>query len=486
MSYEIAATGLNAVNEQLDGISNNIANAGTVGYKSMTTQFSAMYAGSQAMGVSVAGTAQSISRGGSLVSTGNALDLAINDDGFFVMCDSAGNISYTRAGSFETDKNGYIVNASGAYLQGYPVDDTGTLQTGTVTDIQIKTGNIPAQASSSLTFTANFNASDEAIDRTTVPFDATNSSSYTDSYTTTVYDSLGNEHSVCQYFTKTSDNTWEVQYTFDGQQQTGVPATTLTFDPNTGKLTSPTTPQTIEFQTDAAAPVDLTVDYSTCTQYGSEFSVTTNAANGYASATQNGVQVDDDGKVYATYSNGERMLQGQVVLATFPNENGLEAVSGTAWVQTGESGTPLIGVPGSGTCGTLSSGVLESSNVDITSELVNQNGVQVDDDGKVYATYSNGERMLQGQVVLATFPNENGLEAVSGTAWVQTGESGTPLIGVPGSGTCGTLSSGVLESSNVDITSELVNLMTAQRNYQANTKVIATSTQLDDALFQAM
>ncbi|ELC3191437.1 flagellar basal body protein FlgE [Escherichia coli] len=400
MSYEIAATGLNAVNEQLDGISNNIANAGTVGYKSMTTQFSAMYAGSQAMGVSVAGTAQSISRGGSLVSTGNALDLAINDDGFFVMCDSAGNISYTRAGSFETDKDGYIVNASGDYLQGYPVDDTGTLQTGTVTDIQIKTGNIPAQASSNLTFTANFNASDDAIDRTTVPFDATNSSSYTDSYTTTVYDSLGNEHSVCQYFTKTSDNTWEVQYTFDGQQQTGVPATTLTFDPNTGKLTSPTTPQTIEFQTDAAAPIDLTVDYTTCTQYGSDFSVTTNAANGYASATQNGVQVDDDGKVYATYSNGERMLQGQVVLATFPNENGLEAVSGTAWVQTGESGTPLIGVPGSGTCGTLSSGVLESSNVDITSELVN--------------------------------------------------------------------------------------LMTAQRNYQANTKVIATSTQLDDALFLAM
>lgn len=84
MSYEIAATGLNAVNEQLDGISNNIANAGTVGYKSMTTQFSAMYAGSQAMGVSVAGTAQSISRGGSLVSTGNALDLAINDDGFLL------------------------------------------------------------------------------------------------------------------------------------------------------------------------------------------------------------------------------------------------------------------------------------------------------------------------------------------------------------------------------------------------------------------
>ncbi|HAT7593057.1 MULTISPECIES: flagellar hook protein FlgE [Citrobacter] len=400
MSYEIAATGLNAVNEQLDGISNNIANSGTVGYKSMTTQFSAMYAGTQAMGVSVAGSAQSISTGGSMVSTGNALDLAINDDGFFVMCDSAGNISYTRAGSFVTDKNGYIVNASGDYLQGYPVDDSGTLQTGTVTDIQIKTGNIPAQATDSMTFTANFDASDEAIDRASVPFDANNSDTYTDSYTTTVYDSLGNEHSVSQYFTKTGDNTWEVQYTFDGEAQSGVPPTTLTFDPNTGKLTSPTTPQTITFTTDEAAPISMTIDYSDCTQYGSDFSVTTNSATGYASATQNGVQVDDDGKVYATYSNGERMLQGQVVLATFPDENGLEAVSGTAWVQTGESGTPLIGTPGSGSCGTLSSGMLESSNVDITNELVN--------------------------------------------------------------------------------------LMTAQRNYQANTKVISTSTQLDQALFQAM
>lgn len=123
------------------------------------------------------------------------------------MCDSAGNISYTRAGSFVTDKNGYIVNASGDYLQGYPVDDSGTLQTGTVTDIQIKTGNIPAQATDSMTFTANFDASDETIDRASVPFDANNSDTYTDSYTTTVYDSLGNEHSVSQYFTKTADNT---------------------------------------------------------------------------------------------------------------------------------------------------------------------------------------------------------------------------------------------------------------------------------------
>ncbi|WP_318373200.1 flagellar hook protein FlgE [Enterobacter sp.] len=397
MSYEIAATGLNAVNEQLDGISNNIANAGTVGYKSMTTEFSAMYAGSQAMGVSVSGTAQSISRGGSMVSTGNALDLAINNDGFFVTCDSAGNVCYTRSGSFTTDKDGYIINTSGDYLQGYPVDDSGTLQTGTVTDLQIQTGNIPAKATDSVSFGANFDASDEAIDTAAVPFDATNAASYNDTYTTTVYDSLGNEHTVSQYFTKTADNTWQVHYSFDGETQSTT--TELAFD-SAGKLTSPTTPVALSFDVPGADPLTLTMDYGTCTQFGSEFAVSTNSANGYASAEQNGVQVDSDGKVYATYSNGERMLQGQVVLATFPNENGLEAVSGTSWVQTGESGTPLLGVPGSGACGTLSTGMLEGSNVDITGELVA--------------------------------------------------------------------------------------LMSAQRNYQANTKVISTSTQLDQALFQAM
>lgn len=332
-----------------------------------------------------------------MVSTGNALDLAINDDGFFVLCDSAGNVTYTRAGSFNTDRDGYIVNASGDYLQGYPVDESGALQTGTVTDLQMKTGSLPAQATRSMTFSANFNAADAAIDTSAIPFDPTNAASYNSTYTTTVYDSLGNEHAVCQYFTKTADNSWEVHYTFDGATQPG--ATALTFDEQ-GKLVSPAAAVPMTFSAPGAAPIAMTFDYAACTQYGSAFSVTTNVADGYASAQQNGVQVDGDGKVYATYSNGERMLQGQVVLATFPDENGLQAVSGTAWVETGESGTPLIGAPGSGTFGALSTGMLESSNVDITSELVD--------------------------------------------------------------------------------------LMTAQRNYQANTKVISASSELDQALFQAM
>lgn len=404
MSYEIATTGLDAVNAQLDGISNNIANAGTVGYKSETTQFSAMYAGTQAMGVSVSGTAQSISRGGSMVSTGNALDLGINDDGFFMMSDSAGNVTYTRAGSFITDKDGYITNAEGDHLQGYPANADGTVQTGTVTDLQIQTGNIPAEATSSVDFVANFDASDEVPEVT--PFDPADQNSYNDTYTTTVYDSLGDEHSFSQYFVKDDTNEWTVYYTIDGSTDGVTPAsTTLDFNEDgTLDLTNSTDgssgQQQITFSPAGANPVTMSIDYSQCTQFGTAFSVTTNSADGFPSAQQNGVQVDGDGKVYATYSNGERMLQGQIVLATFPNENGLEAVSGTAWVETGESGTPLLGTPGMGSCGTLSSGMLESSNVDLTQELVS--------------------------------------------------------------------------------------LMTAQRNYQANTKVISTDSQLDQALFQAM
>jgi len=247
-----------------------------------------------------------------------------------------------------------------------------------------------------MTFTANLDSTSGVVDPT-LSFSPTDSNTYTSSYTTSVYDSLGNEHTVGQYFVKTGDNSWQVHYTFDGEEQTAT--TALQFD-TSGKLVSPTSAVPMTFTPDGADPIALTLDYGSTSQYGSDFSVATNSADGYASAEQNGVQVDSDGKVYATYSNGERMLQGQVVLATFPDENGLQAVSGTAWQETGESGSPLIGAPGTGTCDTLSAGYLEGSNVDITSELVD--------------------------------------------------------------------------------------LMTAQRNYQANTKVISASNQLDQALFQAM
>lgn len=364
MSTTIAASGLNAVNQQLDSISNNIANAGTVGYKSSTTQFSAVYAGSQAMGVSVDGTAQSITRSGSLLSTGNALDLAISGSGFFITRSPAGEISYTRAGYYETDKNGYVVNNQGQFLQGYSVDDNGELQTGSVTDLHISTGNVPAKASSTVEFTANFDA-DSALPASS-PFDAANSATYNNTYSTQIYDSLGRQHSLTQYMVKTDDNTWQIYYGVDGQMQETT--ATLTFDSN-GQLIDKT-PVTLEIPVSGASTMELSLNYAACSQFGSEFAVTTNNADGYASAEYTGVAVDSDGGVYATYSNDERMLQGQVVLANFANPNGLTAVDGTAWTESSESGAAILGVPGSSMFGTLESGALENSNVDITSELV--------------------------------------------------------------------------------------------------------------------
>lgn len=155
MSFNIAMTGLSAVNEQLNTISHNIANAGTTGFKSSRTEFGSIYADSQAMGVEVLATTQSISQGGSLVTTGRSLDLAISGGGFFVTRDTNGDLSYTRAGVFGADKNNNIVNAAGQTLQGYPVDAAGNLLVGAMGDLQLQNANLPARATDTLAFVMN-------------------------------------------------------------------------------------------------------------------------------------------------------------------------------------------------------------------------------------------------------------------------------------------------------------------------------------------
>lgn len=400
MSFSIATSGLNAVTEQLNAISNNIANSGTVGFKSGRAEFSALYAESQPLGVGVSAVTQSITKGGSISSTGTALDLAINGNGFFMVRDSAGTTAYTRAGYFGTDSSGNLVNNLGMYLQGYPVDANGTLQVGTISNLTISSGSIPAKATESIDFTANLDARAEVP--ATSPFDPKDNTSYNNSYTTQIYDSLGREHTLNQYFVKTGENEWEVHYYMDDKPVTngGVDQVqNLTFN-SQGILTNPS--GSVALTADIAGADSITIDmsYNGTSQYGSDFSVSKNKGDGYASGERTGQAIDEDGSVYATFSNGERLLQGQLVLANFTNPNGLQSQDGTTWAQTASSGTPLTGTPGSG---------------------------------------------LLGSIV-----------------------------------------SGALESSNVDLTSELVGLMTAQRNYQANTKVISTNDSMMSALFQAV
>ncbi|WP_404439292.1 flagellar hook protein FlgE [Stutzerimonas chloritidismutans] len=365
MSFNIALTGLSAVNEQLNTIGNNIANSGTVGFKSSRTNFGSLYAESQAMGVEVTGTSQSISQGGALTTTNRNLDLAISGGGFFVTRASNGDVAYTRAGVFGTDKDSYLTNSLGQRLQGYPADATGNLQTGVVGDLQMKAGGLPAKATDALSFVANLDANQEVP---AVAFDPLVADSYNSTYTTKLYDSQGKEHTLTQYFAKTADNSWNAHYYVDGAAVAGPQA--LTFD-GAGNLAAPINKVPLNAPlTGGVNALNIQLDYSGTSQYGSEFSVTSNRATGYSAGEQTGMSVEKDGKVYASYSNGERLLQGQVVLANFVNAEGLKNISGTAWTETAASGAAMLGAPGVGQYGNLASGALESSNVDLTQQLV--------------------------------------------------------------------------------------------------------------------
>tara|TARA_R110000868_G_scaffold122160_2_gene323791 strand:- start:10217 stop:11407 length:1191 start_codon:yes stop_codon:yes gene_type:complete len=366
MSFNIALTGLSAVTEQLNTISNNIANVGTTGFKSSRTEFGSVYADSQAMGVEVLGLTQSITQGGSLVSTGRSLDLAISGGGFFVTRNATGDLSYTRAGVFGADKDNIIVNAAGQRLQGYPVDAAGNLQVGNVGDLQLQSANLPAKASDTLSFVMNLD-SNEAVPAVAV-FDPADANSFNSTYTTKVFDSQGREHTLTQYFVKTADNNWDAHYYSDGVAVGA--AQGLTFGTN-GALAMPIGPVTLNYGLGAGVdPMSIALDYSGSSQYGSDFVVTTNRASGYSAGEQTGLAVEKDGMVYANYSNGQRMLQGQVALASFVNAGGLKNENGTAWSETSESGAALIGAPGVGALGVLSAGALENSNVDLTQQLV--------------------------------------------------------------------------------------------------------------------
>jgi flagellar hook protein FlgE len=366
MSFNIATSGLNSVTEQLNAISNNIANVGTTGFKSSRVEFGSLYADGQAMGVGVISMTQNIGQNGSLVNTGRDLDMGISGGGFFITRNANGDTTYTRNGVFGTDKDNFLIGSNGQTLQGYPVDAAGNLLVGTLADLQLRSGNIPARATDTLGFVSNLNAADKAP---TVAFDPDDADSYNSTYTTKVFDSQGKEHTLTQYFVKTGENEWAVHYYNGTTDVTPAGGQALEFSPS-GALITPTGTVNIAFTLPGVDPISIAVDYSGTTQYGSEFVVTTNRASGYAAGEQTGLAVEKDGKVYARYSNGERLLQGQVVLANFTNPGGLKNENGTSWSVTGDSGNPLIGAPGVGSLGELQAGSLEASNVDLTQQLV--------------------------------------------------------------------------------------------------------------------
>lgn len=365
MSFDIALSGINSVNAQLDTISNNIANSGTYGFKSSRVNFTSTYAGTQSTGSEVGSLTQSISAGGSVLTTGRGMDASIQGRGFFTSRDSAGNTLYHRVGIFSKDKEGYIIDSLGRRAQGFAAIP-GSTALGPMGDLQVPTGQIAAQASTQMKYTGNL--SSDWTTPTVAVFDPAEPRSFNGSMVSVVYDSLGAQHSVTQYFVKTGTNQVTVHYTMDGA---AVPGTsTLNFGTD-GKLSTPAAPVAVALPTPAgAAPFAVTMDYAGSTSYSGEATTSANSANGYASGTLIDVEINDEGQVVAKYSNNEKQVVGTLALATFPDEGALIAVSGTSWTTSNASGTPLYFAPGSGMAGTLTSGAVEQSNVDITAELV--------------------------------------------------------------------------------------------------------------------
>ena len=368
MSFNIALSGIQAINEQLEAVSNNIANAGTYGFKSSRANFASVYAGEQANGVEIGSLTQNISQNGSLQTTGRGLDAAIQGRGFFTSRDAQGVMQYTRVGIFNANKDGYLVDAAGRNVQGYGPSVGGVL--GMMGDIKIPTGQIAAKASTGVAYVGNL-SSDWKVP-TTATFDPADATSYNMVKQSVLFDSLGNQHTVSQYFVKAAapapDNTVDVHYAFDGAAPIAT-TTRLTFDTN-GNLPPATRSVPLTVPAPGASTLSFTVDYTGTTQFAGEATTTTNRSDGYASGSFVGVELAEDGSIVAKYSNEQQQVVGTLAIATFPDEGSLVQTSDTSWAANNGSGAPLYSTPGIGLAGKLSKGTLEGSNVDITSELV--------------------------------------------------------------------------------------------------------------------
>jgi flagellar hook protein FlgE len=396
-SLNIGVSGMRANGEALSVTSDNIANVNTVGYKRSRAVFQDM------LGRSVGGLHNNTIPGagarlaavdqvwsmGPLVSTDSPTDLAISGEGFFVVQGQLQGVEgryYTRAGQFQLDEDGRLINPGGLRLQGYSAAIDGTMGT-TVGDLIIDGGTVPPNATTELVVSANLNANADPAPAWD-PADPGGTSTFPTSVT--VYDSLGNAHEVTVYFRKETDNTWDWHAMVDGGEVTnGVPGTptevadgVLTFDTSGALDTESTTTsvfdflgaaqgQTIAFDFGDSITTDAGSGLGGTTQIGSASTTTGLVQDGFAGGSVSGITIAGDGTIIGVFSNGQQRALGQVVTATFASNVGLERGGEGLFAASADSGEPLIGPPETGGRGSVVAGALEQSNVDLGTEFVN-------------------------------------------------------------------------------------------------------------------
>jgi flagellar hook protein FlgE len=397
MSFNVALSGLAAANKDLAVTGNNIANVATTGFKGSRAEFADVYSASilgtggqvPGAGVRTAAISQQFTQG-NLNHTGNSLDLAINGNGFFGLS-AQGQMMYTRAGEFGTDKDGYVINSSGFRLQGYDVGVGGQILQGKKVDMRVDTSSVAPKSTSLVNETINLDSTAKVIDPA-LAFDPGNPESFNWSTSVPVYDSLGNSHTMTHYFVKTGGGEWDINTLIDGRNPLDPNDTTahnesISFDANgkldaasptsfdlanwrPGEITDPTTIPPTWGDNGAAQTTTIHVDFSKMTQYNAVSAVTSQSQDGYATGQLSGLNIDESGNMFAAFTNGQSKLIGQVMLVNFSNAQGLKPVGGTAWVETYASGVPIEGMAKTGTFGAVQAGALEESNVDLTAQLV--------------------------------------------------------------------------------------------------------------------
>jgi flagellar hook protein FlgE len=439
-----ATTGLNASSTQLAVIGDNIANMATVGFKSARAEFADLLPNQTAglSGPTQIGTGAGtdtvavIFAQGAIEASENSLDMAISGDGFFMVNDGA-NDFYTRSGQFFLDEDGYIVNPQGYTVQGYY--STNGVLGGTVSDLQLELDPIAPKATTQVELSAILSSESEFD---TTPFatgafdltsgngdtleDVASGSDFATSFT--VYDSIGKAHEITVVFERTAEDAWSYYALADAGEVTDSTA-----------ATPPVYTEGSGFQ---IATGDLTFD----TQ-GQLLSFT-----------------QEDTAVTTPWNfSGADPLDMDFLFGL--DDAGLEA-DGQLRMLAGESSSSAIGQDGYPT-GTL------------------QN-VSVDTDGTITGRYSNGELLTLGQVVLAQFPSNQGLDRVGNTLYTRTPDSGDPAIGVPNTGGRGKIVGNALEASNVELESEFIDMIRAQRGYQANSRVISMTDSVLNELVQLL
>lgn len=387
-------SGLVAESDTLSIVGENVANTNTIGYKKSRATFESVLGGAvgapdNAGGGVRLGRTQQIFGQGALVNTGNATDVAIQGDGFFVVSGTVNGVTgdyYTRAGQLTINNEGKLVNPNGLALQGYSALGDGSFNSN-VSTLQLSTAQLPPKATKTMSVTANLDASAAAP---TAAWDPQNPGPTSNLSTSmTVYDSLGKAHAVDVYFRKQSDGNWDVHALAKGDDLAGgtagqnveIGTGALKFD-DSGALTDVTWSLSPSPSfSGAKANQPITFDFGTptsaggtgldgTTNFGSASAVSAQSQDGYASGDLAGVKIDADGVVSGVYSNGQTVAAGKIAIAKFRSNDGLAKAGQNVWTATRESGEAAIGAAGEGGRGACVSGALEQSNVDISEQFV--------------------------------------------------------------------------------------------------------------------